>query len=294
MRRRARGGRQIAHRAPEACQTHWQNRRVPGHFGAMKRSDLDKFASLAERLADESGAIVKRYFRTGVAVDDKADASPVTVADRESEAAMRALIEATFPDHGIVGEEFGPARPDAPYVWVLDPIDGTKSFVSGKPLYGTLIALLREGKPILGVINHPSLGERWIGVDGRPTLFNGTPARTRACESLAKAVVYTTSPYMFANAHDAAAYERVRKATKFAVFGGDCFAYALVASGWADLVVESGLKPFDFCALVPVIEGAGGRITDWQNRPLSLQSDGRVVAAGDRRSHAEALARLAG
>ncbi|HEY6335113.1 MAG TPA: histidinol-phosphatase [Alphaproteobacteria bacterium] len=260
----------------------------------MKRADLDRFASLAERLADESGAIVKQYFRTAITVDDKADSSPVTIADRESESAMRALIEATFPDHGVVGEELAPTRPDAPYVWVLDPIDGTKSFVTGKPLYGTLIALLHEGQPILGIINHPSLQERWTGIKGRPTLFNGRPAKTRACENLAKAVVYTTSPYMFANASDAAAYERVRKAVKFAMFGGDCFAYAQVASGWADLVIESGLKPFDFCALVPVLEGAGGFITDWQNRPLSLQSDGRIVAAGDRRSHLAALACLAG
>jgi inositol-phosphate phosphatase / L-galactose 1-phosphate phosphatase / histidinol-phosphatase len=260
----------------------------------MKQADLDRFADLAERLADESGAIVRRYFRTAITVEDKADASPVTIADRESEAAMRELIEAAFPNHGIIGEELAPTRTDADYVWVLDPIDGTKSFVTGKPLYGTLIALLHKGQPIIGIINHPSLQERWVGIRGRPTLFNGKPVTTRACESLAKAVVYTTSPYMFENAHDREAYERVRKAVKLTLFGGDCFAYALVASGWADLVVESGLKVFDFCALVPVLEGAGGIVTDWQNRPLSLHSDGRVIAAGDRRSHVAALACLTG
>jgi len=175
---------------------------------------------------------------------------------------------------------------------VLDPIDGTKSFITGKPLYGTLIALLHDGKPIVGIINHPSLGERWTGAAGRPTLLNGGAVKTRACDSLARAVVYTTSPYMFATERDKAAYERVRREAKLAMFGGDCFAYALVASGWADLVIEGGLKPFDFCALIPVVEGAGGLVTDWEGGPLSLASDGRIVAAGDRRVHAEVLAAL--
>lgn len=260
----------------------------------MRSDDLASFVRLAERLADESGTIVRRHFRSGLTVDDKDDLSPVTIADRESEAAMRRIIEAEFPDHGIIGEEYGEKNPDAPYVWVLDPIDGTKSFITGKPLYGTLIALMREGRAAVGIINHPSLNERWVGALGRPTLFNGRPVKSRAAAGLGQAVLYTTSPYMFKSPESAAAYERVRRAVKLAMFGGDCFAYALVASGWADLVIEEGLKVYDFCALIPVLEGAGGLITDWRGSALSLESDGRVIAAGDRRAHAQALALLAG
>ena len=259
----------------------------------MAAPELDDLLRLAVLLADESGAIIQRYFRTGFVVDDKADRSPVTVADREAEAAMRRLIGQHFPAHGIVGEEYGPERPEAAYVWVLDPIDGTKSFITGKPLYGTLIGLMREGRALLGVINHPALGDRWVGARGRPTLFNGRPVHARPCAALAKAALYTTSPYMFKPKSDAAAYERVRKAVKLAGFGCDCYAYGLIANGTVDLVIEGGLGVYDYCGPIAVIEGAGGVITDWRGRPLGLVSDGRVVAAGDRRTHEEALALLA-
>ncbi|HXQ66325.1 MAG TPA: histidinol-phosphatase [Alphaproteobacteria bacterium] len=255
----------------------------------MAAAAIEDFLRLAAQLADESGEIILRYFRSDLAVHDKADLSPVTIADREAETAMRRRIETHFPDHGIIGEEHGAKNPGAPYVWVLDPIDGTKSFITGKPLFGTLIALLHEGRAILGVINHPALHERWTGARGSPSLFNGAAAKTRACESLAKAVVYTTSPYMFASAEDAAAYERVRTKAKLALFGTDCYGYGLVASGFADLVVEAGLKLYDYCALIPVLEGAGGVISDWRGLPLGLHSDGRVLAAGDARAHREAL-----
>ncbi len=259
----------------------------------MAADAIDDFLLLAARLADESEAVIRRYFRKPLAVDDKSDLSPVTIADREAEAAMRRLIAASFPEHGIIGEEHGAERPEAPYVWVLDPIDGTKSFITGKPLFGTLIALMEEGRAILGVINHPALGERWTGARGRPTRFNGKPAATRPCAELGKAALYTTSPYMFASAGDAAAYERVRQAVKLALFGTDCYGYGLVASGYADLVVEGGLKVYDYCAVIPVIEGAGGVVSDWQGGTLGLHSDGRMCAAGDRHCHAEALALLA-
>ncbi|HLI11999.1 MAG TPA: histidinol-phosphatase [Alphaproteobacteria bacterium] len=259
----------------------------------MSAPALDDLVELAQQLADASGAVAQRYFRTGVAVDDKADLSPVTVADREAEAAMRRLIEQRFPDHGIIGEEYGPKRPDAPYVWVLDPIDGTKSFITGKPLFGTLIGLLHEDRALLGVINHPALGERWLGARGRPTLFNGKPVKARGCASLDQAALYTTSPYMFKSEGDAIAFERVRKAVKLAGFGCDCYAYGLIANGSVDLVIEGGLGVYDYCGPIAVIEGAGGLITDWQGRPLGLHSDGRVVAAGDRRAHEQALDRLA-
>jgi len=260
----------------------------------MALPGIDDFVALAVRLADESGAIVLRYFRSKLVVDDKADLSPVTVADREAEALMRRCIRERFPEHGIIGEEHGAERADAAYVWVLDPIDGTKSFISGKPLFGTLIALWHEGSPVLGIINHPALGERWIGAAGRATLYNGAPVEARPCAELAAATVYSTSPYMFATAADAARYDGLRRRVKLALFGTDCYAYGLVASGFADLVVESGLKPYDYAAVIPVIEGSGGMISDWQGRPLGLASDGRVLAAGDRRAHAQALALLSG
>ncbi len=256
-------------------------------------SEVDAFVILAERLAEAVRPIVMGYFRSGVTIDDKADTTPVTVADREAEAAMRRMIADACPDHGILGEEYGADRVDATYVWVLDPIDGTKSFVTGKPLFGTLIALLREGTPIVGVIDMPALGERWVGVDGRPTTFNGRPARVRPCPDLDRAWLYASSPHMFPGA-DAEAFERLRLRCRAAIYGADCYAYGLLASGTVDLVCEATTKPHDYCALVPVVTGAGGMISDWRGRPLGLESDGRVLAAGDEGAHATAREVLAG
>lgn len=249
--------------------------------------------ALAGALADKAGAIIRRYFRSGITVEIKDDDTPVTAADREAEAEMRALIEARFPDHGVLGEEHGRTRPEADYVWVIDPIDGTKSFISGVPLFGVLIALTFKGVPVLGVIDQPILRERWLGAEGRKTTLNGKPVATRACSALADATLYATSPDMFAGA-DADAFARVRKAVKLARYGADCYAYALLAAGFVDLVIETGLKPYDFCALTPVIEGAGGEMSDWAGEALSLRSDGRVVAAGDPALAAAARAALAG
>jgi len=252
----------------------------------------DPFLTLAIELADAAGEAIRPYFRQPIAVDDKPDRSPVTAADRAAEVAMRRLIAARFPEHGIVGEEYGREREDAEFVWVLDPIDGTKSFISGVPLFGTLIALAQRGRPILGIIDQPVLRERWIGASGRPSTFNGAPARCRACPALAGATVFSTSPEMFQGA-DAAAHGRVAAAAKLMRYGGDCYAYGLLALGFIDLVIEAGLSPYDFGAIVPVVEGAGGIATDWHGAPLSLASDGRVVVAGDRRAHEQALALLA-
>jgi inositol-phosphate phosphatase/L-galactose 1-phosphate phosphatase/histidinol-phosphatase len=251
------------------------------------------FIRLATELADLSGEIIRRYFRTPVAVETKADTSPVTAADREVEVAMRERIETAYPDHGVIGEEFGTNKADAEYVWVLDPIDGTKSFISGKPLFGTLIGLVRDGTPIMGVIDHPALNERWIGATGEGTSFNGAPAKTRPCPGLGQAILFSTSPFMFEGA-DAEAFDRLCGEVKYPLFGTDCYGYGLVASGFADLVVEAKLKPFDYIALVPVVEGAGGVMTDWQGASLNLASDGRVIASGDRRTHDECLKVLAG
>ena len=249
--------------------------------------------ALAEALADEAGAIARRYFRTAFKVDDKPDLTPVTIADREAEAAMRRRIEAAFPDHGIIGEEHGRVRADAEFVWVLDPIDGTKNFISGIPIFGILIGLAYRGRPVLGVIDQPILRERWLGIVGEPSLFNGAPIRTRPASALDMATLYSTSPDMFAG-EDAARFARLKARVKLARYGADCYAYAQLASGFIDLVVERDLKPYDYCALVPVIEGAGGVMSDWEGRALDLASDGRVIACGDRRLLAPARAALAG
>ncbi len=253
----------------------------------------EAIVSLAGRLADASGEVIRRHFRAPLDIDEKADASPVTAADRGAEAAIREILAAECPDHGIFGEEYGKDRLDAEYLWVIDPIDGTRTFISGVPLFGTLIALLHEGRPVLGIIDQPILRERWLGIRGRPTLFNGEPATTRPCAALAEATLTSTSPQMF-NADDMAAFDRLSRATKLTRYGYDCYGYGILSLGYLDIVVEADLKPYDYCALIPVIEGAGGIITDWEGKALDLDSDGRMCAAGDARVHAEALPYLQG
>ncbi len=264
----------------------------------FKRTSL----ALFHRLADASGAIILSHFRRNVAIDAKSDASPVTVADRDSEAAMRDLIAKTFPDHGIIGEEHGAERADAEWVWILDPIDGTKSFINGVPLFGTLVGLWRRTvtntRPYLGCINHAALRERWIGGVDHPTTFNGALARPRACAALDAAAMYATAPECFTDA-ETPALRRLMAAVRQTRFGGtDCYHYGMVASGWTDIACEAGLKLHDYAALVPVLEGAGARITDWNGAPLALESEttvhGQVLACGDARIHAAALAALQG
>ncbi|MEO5937988.1 MAG: histidinol-phosphatase [Sphingomonas sp.] len=246
----------------------------------MRITDAD--IALAQALADAAGAAIRPYFRALFAVETKDDQSPVTVADRAAETAMRALLAAEAPRDGIVGEEFGVSEGSTGRQWVLDPIDGTVSFVAGRPIFGTLIALVQDGWPVIGVIDQPISGERWVGAAGRPTLFNGKPARTRQCRDLAAATLATTGPHYFSD-HDAGHFMELaaKCAHKRMVFGGDCYNYGLVASGHIDLVVESGLKLYDFAALVPVVEGAGGRMCDWSGDPLTADSAGDVIAAGD-------------
>jgi inositol-phosphate phosphatase/L-galactose 1-phosphate phosphatase/histidinol-phosphatase len=249
---------------------------------------VPELVDFALRLADAAGAVVRKYYRAPLTVESKADASPVTVADREAEEVLRAMIRASYPEHGIDGEEFAGEHADAEFVWRLDPIDGTKSFVIGRPLFGTLIALTRAGRPIVGVIDQCILGERWLGVAGQRSTWNGTPIRVRACPALAQAVLSLTSPQMFSTA-ERAAVARLESAVRFPVYGGDCYAYGLLALGSLDLIVEADLDVHDFMALVPVIEGAGGLVTDWQGAALTPCSDGRIVAAGDPTLHESAL-----
>jgi inositol-phosphate phosphatase / L-galactose 1-phosphate phosphatase / histidinol-phosphatase len=257
----------------------------------------DKFLVLAERVADAARIVARRHFRQGLTVEDKADESPVTRADREAETAMREIIAAAHPGDGIHGEEFGVDNPGAEFVWVLDPIDGTKRFITGNPLFGSLVALLQDGRPILGLIDMPILEERWLGADGHPTTFTDgagrREARTRACADLDAATLLSTGPEMFKGA-DGAVFQRLRGASKLTLYGGDCFNYGLLSSGFADLVVEADLAPYDYLAHAPIITGAGGVMTDWQGRPPGLGSDGRVLCAGDRRCHDQAISLLQG
>ncbi len=255
--------------------------------------ELAPFLEFAERLANAAAPVVMKHYRSGMTVDSKADRSPVTLADKEAEDVMRDMIAAAWPEHGIVGEERGESNADAEFVWVLDPIDGTQSFATGKPLFGILIALLYRGRPVIGVMDHPALRERWSGCHGRPSTLNGQPAKVRSCAALDQSWLYATSPQMFEGG-DFDAFERLRKQSRRAIYGAECYAYGLLASGHVDMVCEATMQPYDYCALIPVIEGAGGVITDWRGETLTLKSDGRVLASGDPRIHDLAIKALGG
>lgn len=265
-------------------------------------SSLQEFLELAHQLADAAGDIVLKYFRKRIEITDKKDLSPVTIADQAAEQAMRSLVSKRFPSHAIFGEEWGLESPtgDFDFVWVLDPIDGTKSFITGKPVFGTLISLVHKGVPIIGLIDQPVLRERWVGVKGKKSILNGQEIETRPCSSVSKAYLYTTSPHLFFG-EAAEAFSRIRDKVKVPLYGCDCYAYGLLAAGHVDLVIESGLKPYDFLALVPIVEGSGGMMTDWKGEQLRWwpSPDGtiqgtNVIAAGDKRVFDAALATLCG
>jgi histidinol phosphatase-like enzyme (inositol monophosphatase family) len=227
----------------------------------------DLFKRFALELAEASGAFIRPFFANpDLAVELKSDLSPVTAADRGAEELMRARIAQQFPDHGVIGEEYGVERGDAEWVWVLDPIDGTKSFMTACPLFGTLIALLHQGQPVLGVIHQPILGQLMIG-DGTSTTLNGRPVRVRACSSLADATVLTSDPFNPATYQKGAAYERLVRRARLVRTWGDCYGYLLLSGGWADVMLDPIMNPWDIAALVPVVRGAGGVITDWQGGP---------------------------
>lgn len=244
--------------------------------------NLDADIALALRLADAAGAAIRPHFRAGLVSERKADASPVTVADRAAEEAMRRILTAEVPRDGVAGEEFGYSEGSTGRQWVLDPIDGTTAFLAGRPLFGTLIALLVEGWPVLGIIDQPVLGERWLGAAGQPTTLNGVPVATRTCPALAEASLATTGPHYFSD-HDGEHFMALAARTdhKRMVMGGDCYNYAMLATGQLDVVCESNLKLHDWAALVPVVEGAGGTMCDWNGDPLGPGASGHVLALGD-------------
>ena len=250
--------------------------------GRALTADLDSYLAAALAAVDAAGPPIRRWFRRCVAADLKPDQSPVTVADRDAEQAMRAVLIRLCPDCGILGEEFGAHRPEARMRWVLDPIDGTRAFITGRPTFGTLVALLDGDTPVLGVIDQPVTNERWIGVAGRTTVFSGPlggDVGTRICADLSRAELSATSPDMFGA--DLTRFQLLAGRVRRNSWGGDCYAYGLLALGQIDVIVECDLKPWDWAALLPVIAGAGGALTDWFGNPPRLDGDGRVIAVGD-------------
>jgi myo-inositol-1(or 4)-monophosphatase len=255
------------------------------------------FSAFVDELASLSGETILPFFRTALSVADKGrpgSFDPVTAADHAAETAMRNLIRRTFPHHGIVGEEYGSERADAEYVWVLDPIDGTKSFISGMPAWGTLIALLRHGEPVYGLMSQPFIRERFSG-NGGGARYRGPAGerdlRIRSCAKLSDAMLFTTSPLLM-NAADRGCFARVEKLVRLSRYGGDCYAYCMLAAGHVDLVIETELKPYDVLPLMPIIAGAGGLITTWEGS--APHAGGRIIAAGDKRVHAAAIEVLGG
>ncbi len=268
---------------------------------SLSQAEIAELTAFLHRLADAAAAVTLQHFRVQLAVEDKSHGmadtvfgfDPVTIADRDAEKAIRQLIEKHYPRHGILGEEYGLTREDARLRWIIDPIDGTRAFVAGVPTWGTLIGLYLDGRPLIGLMDQPFIGERfWGGPDGSFYRHGQTerPLQTRACKSLDRAIFSTTSPDYFEKGREMTGFQALKSSTQLVRFGCDCYAYSLLAMGQLDIVAECGLKPFDIAALVPIVEGAGGRMTTWDGD--SAADGGQILATGDPDLHAEALALL--
>jgi histidinol phosphatase-like enzyme (inositol monophosphatase family) len=255
--------------------------------------NTDELVAFAEFLADEARSILREANAAPTDIQYKADASPVTDLDRRIEAHIRTFIDERYPQHGILGEEHGSRDLDADLVWVLDPIDGTAPFIAGIPVYGTLIGLARQGRPFIGVIDHPATDDRWVGVAGRFARHNGRPARTRRCELLEDAFVTNSNPDYF-DADEMRAFTALKSRVRYVQYGGSCYAYAMLASGRTDIGLDAKFDPFDVFAPAAVIEGAGGIVTDWSGKAIDLEWRGQILAAGCAEMHEQAIAILAG
>ena len=259
----------------------------------MTNKVTDEYIKIAIQAADAAREVTLKYFRQPLDIVQKQDDSPVTIADKETEHLIRKIIETAFPEHGFYGEETGQSDIDKEWTWVVDPIDGTASFSTGKPTFGTLIGLCYQGKPQLGIIDHAALDDRWIGIKGKQTTYNGKPVKANPNNTeLANATSYTTTPRMFTT-ETLARYEAVADQCKFTIFGADCMAYGLVASGFSDLIIEADLKPYDYMAVAPVIDGAGGVISDWEGKEITLETGDQILAAGNLKLHQAALLAIA-
>ncbi len=254
----------------------------------MNAQDFRFFADSAERMLDASGSLIREIGTKPFDTEIKGDGSPVTTVDEAVEDCIREIIAKTHPDHGILGEEREDTNGDAELAWTIDPIDGTLPFLAGFPVFGTLLGLLHNGVPVLGAIDIPLTRERWIGWDNAPTTHNGTQVRTRACAELSQAMMSTSNPDFY-NEQDRPYLERMREATKLNVYGGSCMAYAQIATGRIDIGFDVAFDIHDYLPLVPVIEGAGGIVTDWQGNRLTKSSGDRLVACGDKRLHEQAI-----
>ena len=252
------------------------------------KNQMDEFISFANVLADESTKIIMEYFRQTLTIENKDDDTPVTIADKKSELKIRELINKAYPSHGILAEEFDDTNLDSEYIWVIDPIDGTRSFIAGHKDFGTLIALLYKKKPVLGIINCPAHSERWIGIENQITTLNGKKIKTSQKKSIEDCYTITTGLYLedeiFRNA-----FENIIKKSKDYILRGDCYMYGMLSSGLVDIVFEDTLKAHDYMALVPVIQGAGGVISDKFNNPITLDSDGSVLATANSLIHKQAI-----
>jgi histidinol phosphatase-like enzyme (inositol monophosphatase family) len=249
------------------------------------------YLDFAHTLADISGERLRFYYRNFGLVQTKTDESPVTIADQETEDLLRHHIKTHYPEHGIIGEEHGNTNEKNDYVWVLDPIDGTASYIVGRPIFGTLISLLYKGEPILGIIDQPILRERWAASKGEGVRLNHNVTSARKCPSLNEAVLCTTGPQYFTPAQKNI-FDRISAKAKQVTYGGDCYNYALLASGTVDIVIEAGLKLHDFAALKVIVEEAGGTISDWRGNSLSASSDGTILATCDAKLHQSILTQL--
>jgi myo-inositol-1(or 4)-monophosphatase len=261
-------------------------------------SDFAMRLAFAHRLADAAGDFIRPFFRKPIDVVDKQSRDffdPVTEADKGAERVMREMIGREFPNDAILGEEYGDKPGGTGFRWVLDPVDGTRAFISGRHHWGTLIALEEKGARVLGIIDQPVLRERYVGIEGKADAIvceTRQPIKTRPCAAVAEAVVSTTHPFDYFTESETAGFQRVAKAARMSRYDGDCYAYALLAAGYADLIIESGLNPWDVAALIPVVEGAGGICTDWKGKPIPMLENGEktsFIAAGDKRVHAEAI-----
>lgn len=278
--------------SPFFCKKTWDFR-IRGY---SKMEDYTEFIDVAQKAADISRKTLnlhrENYLYGHFDFETKEDASPVTEIDRKVEQQIREVIQEMCPTHGILGEEYGTDSKDQEFVWVIDPIDGTKQFIAGIPVYGTLIALCHHGVPVLGVIDIPAVKERWLGIKGQQTTLNGRKVSTRACKKLSEALMSSSNTEPVLPEHRLG-YEKMIETTKWRVYGSACYAYACLASGKLDVSIDSGgMREVDYCALVPIIEGAGGVITDWAGDPLTIHSGTTVIAAGDADLHAQTLAIL--
>ena len=251
----------------------------------------DNIENFSNQLADRAREIALKYFRKTIEIENKSDNSPVSIADKEIEQTLRTMIAAEFPNHGILGEEFETKATDSEFLWVIDPIDGTKSFICGHPSFGALISLLKDNRPILGIIEMPALKERWLGLDGKGTFFNDIQVNTKTTKMLADGICCTTGPDFFEQ-KELQIYNQVSQYGSFRLFGGDCYNYGLLASGHVDVVMEAGLKPFDFMALIPIIKNAGGIVTDWRGNQMTLESSGQILACANLDLHQQCLEQI--